>query len=214
VDSTVPAGFVNTGLVDVSAFCAGVAYAREFTDKFTVGGQIKYVTQHLGSSTYGIFEDQILIDSIVGENEISTLSYDFGLLFYPGFKSFAFGMSVRNFSPRVTYERIGFELPLTFALGVGMDILDLFGDYPDYSFNIGADMLHPRDWQEQYHVGGEIAYKGMVFLRVGYKFNYFAEGLNAGVGFNLAGVKLDYSYSTFDLEGFDMVNRASVGFSF
>ena len=150
-------GYENTGLFDVSAFCAGVAYAREFTDKFTVGLQVKYVSQLLGENEKG--------DSAGGyymeDNKTSTMSYDFGLLFYPGFKSFAFGMSVKNFSPRVTYEQIGFELPLTFALGVGMDVLDLFGEYPDYSFNVGLEGLHPRDWNEQYHIGGELAFKDM-----------------------------------------------------
>ena len=209
VDSTVSAGFVNTGLVDVSAFCAGVAYAREFTDKFTVGGQVKYVAQHLGSNMFQ-GEEAGVIDTV--DNEIFTMSYDFGLLFYPGFGSFAFGMSVRNFSPRVTYERIGFELPLTFTLGAGMDVLDFFGEHPDHSLNVGADMLHPRDWEEQYNIGAEFGYKNMIFIRVGYKFNYYAEGLNAGVGINMAGVKLDYSYSKHEL--YDMINRASVGFSF
>jgi len=212
VDSLAPAGFVNTGLLDVSAFCAGVAYAREFTDKFTVGLQAKYVTQHLGNNLFGIYEGGAVVDTLDEDNEISTFSYDFGLLFYPGFKSFAFGMSVRNFSPRVTYERIGFELPLTFALGVGMDILDLFGEYPDYALNVGLEGLHPRDWEEQYHVGVEGVYKDMIFLRAGWKFNYFLEDLNAGVGISLGGVKLDYSYSRMKL--YDMVNRFSVGFSF
>jgi hypothetical protein len=216
VDPTAEGGFTELdGGIDVSAFCAGIAYAREFTDKFTVGFQAKYVTQHLGSSSFGAaYEEGVPTDTITGENEIATLSYDFGLLFYPGFKSFAFGMSVRNFSPAVTYQRIGFELPLTFALGVGMNILDLFGDYPDFSVNVAADMLHPRDWDEQYHVGMELSYKDMFFLRGGYKFNYFAEGLNAGVGINVGGVKIDYSYSEFDLPGVDMINRVSAGFAF
>jgi hypothetical protein len=202
------AGYENTGLFDVSAFCAGVAYAREFTDKFTVGIQAKYVSQFLGENEKG--------DSAAGyymeDNKISTMSFDFGLLFYPGFKSFAFGMSVRNFSPRVTYERVGFELPLTFAVGIGMDVLDLFGEHPDYSFNIAADMLHPRDWQEQYHLGGELGFKDMLFLRVGYKFGYSQEGLNAGVGISYGGVRIDYSYSEFEL--YDMINRVSVGMAF
>jgi hypothetical protein len=121
-DSVASSGYVDIGLLDVSAFCAGVAYAREFTDKFTIGGQIKYVSQHLDESEFMILTNNNADTTFeTRENEMSTLSYDFGLLFYPGFKSFAFGMSVRNFSPRVTYERIGFELPLTFALGVGMD---------------------------------------------------------------------------------------------
>jgi hypothetical protein len=201
-------GWEDTGILDVGAFCAGFGYARKFTDKFTVGIQAKYVSQHLGENEKG--------DSVAGyyleDNKSSTVSFDFGLLFYPGFKSFAFGMSVRNFSPRVAYEKIGFDLPLTFALGVGMDILDLFGDYPDYSFNIGAEMLHPRDWQEQYNVGGEFGYKDMIFLRAGYKFNSYAEGLNAGIGINLRGAKIDYSYSKHDI--YDIINRVSAGFSF
>ncbi len=206
------AGYEDTGLLDVASFCAGLAYAREFTDKFTIGGQVKYVAQHLGSNDFLEVSEEGDSSSVSRENEISTLSYDFGLLFYPGFKSFAFGMSVRNFSPRVTYERVGFELPLTFALGVGMDILDLFGEYPDYSLNIGLEGLHPRDWDERYHVGGEFSYKDMLFLRAGYKFNYYLEGLNAGVGISIAGVKIDYSYSKVEL--YDMINRVSAGFSF
>lgn len=205
------AGYEDTGLLDVSAFCVGVAYAREFTDKFTVGGQVKYVAQHLGANDFAI-ESGEDTSSVSRENEISTPSFDFGLLFYPGFKSFAFGMSVRNFSPRVTYERIGFELPLTFALGVSMDILDLFGEYPDYSFNLAMEGLHPRDWDEQYHIGGEFSYKNMLFLRAGYKFNYYAEGVNAGIGISLAGVKIDYAYSKHEL--YDMINRVSAGFTF
>jgi hypothetical protein len=204
-------GFENTGLLDVSAFCAGVSYAREFTDKFTVGLQIKYVSQHLGENDFTVIED-VDTSVVTRQNEISTLSYDFGLLFYPGFKSFAFGMSVRNFSPRVTYERIGFELPLTFTLGVGMDILDFFGEYSDYSLNVGLEGIHPRDWGEQYNIGAELSFKDMLFLRAGYKFNAYAEGLNAGIGIGLAGVRIDYSYSENEL--YDMVNRASAGFSF
>jgi hypothetical protein len=196
-------GFIRTGDLDISAFCAGVGYAREFTEKFTVGAQVKYVAQQLGWN---------VVDSDTTDNEISTLSYDFGLLFYPGFKSFAFGMSVRNFSPRVTYEQIGFEMPLTFALGVGADIMDFIGDYEDISLELGAEMLHPRDWQEQFHLGAELGYMDMIFLRAGYKFRYSQEGVNFGAGLNVAGIRFDYSYSEFEL--FDSINRISAGLAF
>ena len=196
-------GYEDIGLLDVSAFSLGLGYSRSLSDKFAFGLHVKYVSQHLSASE---LEDGYI------QNRISTLAYDAGILFYPGFKSFAFGMSVRNFSPRVTYEQVGFELPLTFVLGVGMNILDLFGEYPEYTLNIGFEGLHPRDWEEQYHLGTEFAYKGVLFLRAGYKFNYYAEGLNAGIGLNLGGVRLDYSYSKHDL--YDMINRGSAGFSF
>ncbi|MEO0293464.1 MAG: PorV/PorQ family protein [candidate division WOR-3 bacterium] len=199
-------GFKDTDTLGVSALCVGVAYAKEFTEKFTVGAQIKYVAQHL-AETYS--------ENLGGykENEISTLSYDFGLLFYPGFKSFAFGMFVRNFSPRVKYEQIGFELPLTFSVGVGVDnLLDFFGSYPGMTLTVGAEMLHPRDWREEFNVGGEFGYNDMIFFRAGYKFRYSQEGLNFGVGLKSSGIKIDWSYSEFKL--FDWINRFSVGFSF
>ena len=205
LDTTTSSGYVVTGPIKTSSYCVGIAYAREFTDKFTVGAQIKYVMQQLGESSDPV------VDTLYSDNVISTLAYDFGLLFYPGFKSFAFGMSVRNFSPRIRYELDGFELPLTFALGIGLDLMDFLGEYPDYSFNIGAEMLHPRDWQEVFHLGGEFAYKDMFFLRAGYKFRYSQEGYNAGVGFSYGGVRIDYSYSEFRLFD-DMINRVSVGF--
>lgn len=207
IDTLAELGFVESGFLDVSSYCVGLGYAREFTDKFTVGAQVKYVMQKLDESA------EPGDPTVMRDNVVTTMSYDFGLLFYPGFESFAFGMSVRNFSPRVRYEMIGFELPLTFALGVGFDLMDFLGDYPDYSFNIAAEMLHPRDWQEEYHVGGEFGIYDMFFLRAGYKFGYSQEGLNAGVGISYAGVRVDYSYSQFDL--FDnMVNRVSIGMAF
>jgi hypothetical protein len=203
------AGYVETGVYHPHAFCAGLAYAREFTDKFTVGLHVKYVSQHLGWNRKAT---DVADSFAIVQNEISALSYDFGLLFYPGFKSFAFGMSVRNFSPRVAYEDLGFELPLTFTLGVAMDVMDFLGEYPDYSLNIAADGIHPRDWGEQYKVGAEFGYKDMIFLRAGWKFNCYSEGLTAGVGISYSGVKIDYSYSKHDL--YDFINRGSVGFAF
>ncbi|MEO0293212.1 MAG: PorV/PorQ family protein [candidate division WOR-3 bacterium] len=206
-------GFGDTGPLEVSAFCAGLAYAIEFTDKFTTGIQFKYATQHLGENMFEVpGVEPADTDTIVKKNETSTFSADFGLLFYPGFKSFAFGMSVRNFSPRVVYERIGFELPLTFTLGVSMDILDFFGEHPDYSLLVEIDGIHPRDWDEQILLGGEFGYKDMIFLRAGYQFNdYLENGLNLGAGIK-AKVRLDYAVSF--VRYYDMIHRASAGFSF
>jgi hypothetical protein len=214
VDETNPNGFtiLEDDPIEASAFCAGFAYAREFTDKFTVGGQIKYVSQHLGANEFMVVEPPADTSFVSRENKISTLSYDFGLLFYPGFESFAFGMYIRNFSPRVTYERIGFEMPLTFALGIGADILDFFGEHPDYSFNVAFEGVHPRDWQEMFNVGGEFGIRDILFIRAGYKFRCSQEGLNVGVGVSFRGVKIDYSYSEFDL--FDWINRVSLGMTF
>jgi hypothetical protein len=201
-------GYERTGPVDVSAFSMGLAYGRKFTDKFMIGGHVKYAYQHLGSNPMLNKET----DSIyIQVNEVSTIAYDFGTIFYPGFKSFRFGMSVRNFSGTVKYEEYNFQLPLTFKIGVGMDILDFFGDHPGKSFLVAIDAVHPRDYTERLLVGGEFSI-GMLKLRAGYKFNYDDEGLCAGCGIYTRNIKLDYAYS--DFGDFNLVNRVSLGVLF
>jgi hypothetical protein len=201
-------GFEETGSVDISAFAMGLAYGRKFTDRFMIGSHVKYAYQHLGSNPMLDPETDSLYTQV---NEVSTLAYDFGTIFYPGFKSLRFGMSVRNFSGAVNYEVYNFQLPLTFKLGIAMDILDLFGDHSGQSFLLAIDAVHPRDYSQRLQIGGEYSI-GVLKLRTGYKFNYDEEGLCAGVGIYAGGVKLDYAYNSFG--AFDFVNRVTLGVSF
>jgi len=201
-------GFVETGMLDIGAYAVGVTYAKTLTNKFTVGGQIKYAAQHLG--------ENLLANGETIENKVSGLAYDFGTIFYPGFKSFRMGMSIRNFSPQFKYQNTAFELPLKFTIGFAMDVLDFLGEHNNNSLLIAFDAIHPRDYPERIHLGGEYLFMDMVALRAGYKFNYDEEGLTGGVGFksNFGGldIKVDYSYSDFGI--FNAVNRFSMGLSF
>lgn len=202
-------GFEETGNVDVIAGAVGLAYARQLTSKFTLGGQIKYAYEHLG--------DNLLSTGETVENKVSGLAYDFGTIFYPGFKSLRVGMSIRNFSPQFKYEEEAFELPLIFRIGAAMDIFDLLSSGPaNSSFLLAVDALHPRDYTERIHIGGEFLYADMVALRAGYKINYDEEDFSLGVGikYNIGGIglKVDYAYTNLGI--FDAVNRFSVGFSF
>ncbi len=214
-------GYIETGLLDANSYIIGISYARKLTAKFTTGTQFKYISQRLGSNIYDptdVWED----DAVA--NEVSGLAYDFGLIFFPEFpkfESFGVGMSVRNFSPQYHFmlgdsAQAGgesFQLPLNLTIGIAVDIFDIFGKTnQDQSLMLGIDVIHPRDYTERVLVGTEYSYKGFFMLRLGYKFNYDEESLTAGVGFDLKGIKLDYSYGK--LDKFDMVNRASVGFAF
>lgn len=202
-------GYEETGNIAPGALAVGIAYGRALTDRFTVGGHIKYASQDLGSNLMG--------DSSIVNNEATSLAYDFGTIFYPGFKSFRLGMSILNFSPELRYQEEGFQMPLTFKIGVAMDLLDFMGEHPDHSFVLAVDAIHPRDYTERIHIGGEYWFKDMVALRAGYKLNYDEAGLNAGVGFktpDVGGVfiKVDYAYS--DMGVFNTVNRFSIGIVF
>ena len=200
-------GFIETGNVSVGAYAFGLAYARRLTDKFSVGGQIKYVSQHLGENLFA--------NGSTVKNKVSGLAYDFGTIFYPGFKSFRFGMSVRNFSPQFKYQETPFQLPLTFRIGFAMDVLDLMGEHSN-SLLIDVDAIHPRDYTERINIGGEYWFRNIFAIRGGYKFNYEEQGLTAGFGFkkDVAGfsIKMDYAYQDFGV--FSNVNRVSFGLSF
>ncbi len=202
-------GYVETGDVDVGAFAVGVGYARQLTDKYHLGAHVKYANQHLGANIFRPGGEEI-------ENRISGFAYDIGTIFYPGFKSFRFGMSVRNFSPQLKYEETPFELPLTFRIGFAMDAFDLIGGIPNNSLLVSVDALHPRDYTERIHIGGEYSLGDLIALRAGYKTNYDEEGLSLGFGLNyeLAGIalRIDYAYTDFGV--FNNVSRLTVGGSF
>ncbi len=200
-------GYEKTGNIDVGAYAIGVSYAKSLTDKFSVGGQIKYAAQHLGDNVFTEGGKSY-------KNEVSGFAFDFGTIFYPGFESLRFGMSVNNFSGQFQYEEDPFQLPLTFKIGVAMNVMDLLGDYEN-PLLIAIDAIHPRDYTERIHIGGEYWYKNMIAFRTGYKFNYDEEGFSVGIGFKrtIAGtnMKLDYAYS--DLGRFNAVSRVSLGIS-
>ncbi len=201
-------GYDDTGNVDVGAYAVGLSYARALTNKFTVGGQIKYAQEHLGESL-------LVAGGTSVQNKVSGIAYDFGTIFYPGFKSFRLGMSIRNFSNQFKYQQYAFQLPLTFTLGFAMDVLDFIGEHRN-TLLLAVDAIHPRDYTERINVGGEYVFNNMVALRAGYKYNYDEEGLCAGIGvkhtFGGVGIRLDYAYSDFGV--FSTVNRFSMGISF
>ncbi|MBC8401488.1 MAG: PorV/PorQ family protein [Candidatus Marinimicrobia bacterium] len=202
------AGFIETGNVDVDASAFGISFARGLTDRFSVGGQVKFVSQNLGKT---------LMPDGEKTNTTSGLAYDFGTIYYPGVKSFRFGMSVRNFSQDLKYEDDTFPLPLTFTIGSALDVTDflgIIGENHDLLFEI--DAIHPRDYTERINLGWEYGFKKMLFLRGGYKFNHDTEGLSLGFGLSLsvAGIMTNLSYSFNDAVDFSPINRISVGLSY
>jgi hypothetical protein len=216
IDPTTADGYVEIEEpFNMGAYAAGISYARRLTDKFMIGSNLKYSFEHLGMTPFKESEES---DSVwYEENETGTIACDIGTIFYPGFKSLRIGMSIVNFSTAQQYEYSegrtnSFELPVTFKMGGAMDILDLFGEYSDYSLLVDVELVHPRDFSKRYHMGCELGILKILKLRAGYKFGYDEEGIALGAGVNTGNIKLDYAYSEFGV--FDFVNRVSFGISF
>jgi hypothetical protein len=109
-------------------------------------------------------------------------------------------MSVRNFSGEVMYEEESFQLPLTFTMGVSMDLMDLVESASDqHSLLLSVDASHPRSYPEYIDLGLEYKFMDVFFARVGYMGNRDERGITFGSGVQVAGIQIDYSYTPFGI---------------
>lgn len=205
-------GFVELGEMNASAYAFGLAYSRKITSKFSIGGRISYVGQQLGESLIPIMSAGEEVGQKTVKNKTNSISYDVGTVFYPGFKSFRFGVSIMNFSRQIKYENDEFQLPLTFRLAGAINLMDFIDSSDQYHWLLDVEVLHHRDHSQRVLMGTEFSFKKMFFVRIGYKSNHDIEGLSFGLGVKIKGISIDYSYSP--VKYFDQVSRMSIGFSY
>ncbi len=213
VRADTPSGFEDTGTFSPSAMALGLGYARELSDRFSVGGNVKYARQSLGESIMSRSEESGAVTT--QSNSVSTAAFDFGILYATGFESLNFAVSIRNFSRELTYAEESFELPLTFNIGVSMDVTDLAPSVGDtHAFLVSVDAERPRDYPEQIKVGGEYTFMDLLSLRGGYTYPSDERGVNLGAGVNLGmndmHVSANYAYSQFGI--FGSVHRVGLAF--
>lgn len=207
-------GYINTGVMNPRALAVGIGYAKMISDRFGIGGQVKFAYQSLGKS------DVLVGDTYqTKQNVANVAAFDFGTIFKTGIKSLAFGMSVRNFSREISYEEEEFQLPLLFTLGISANVFDFIELHgPDQSLILSLDASHPRSHAEQLKIGAEYRFMQLIALRGGYISNESEDGFSYGVGISSKGlgisstnIEIDYSYTPFGV--FDKVQRITARFS-
>jgi hypothetical protein len=193
----------------VGSFAAGITYAHALTDRFVLGGTVKYVQEDL--------------DDLTSRN----VMLDMGTLYYVGYKSLRIGMSVLNFGsdmrPGGTYsitengeevdkEYEAFPPPTEGKFGIAMDAVGTESNVLTMSMEID----HAADEAEKAKVGFEWTYSGIASLRGGYVLNVEERGLSLGAGASVSrdnlNAHVDYSYSDFGRLG--AVHRVSVNVGF
>jgi hypothetical protein len=196
---------------DAASYAVGLSYARNLTDKFSIGFNAKYINERMYHSVANGF------------------ALDVGVLFDTQFKGLVLGMSIANYGTKMQLDgrdmqvqsdidqsisgnnpninaRLqtdAFDLPLMFRVGMSMDVLK---GLANSNLIVSVDALHPSDDVESVNVGGEYVFHDMLFLRAGYK-GLFAKdseyGLNLGGGikYNVGttAIRFDYSYIDFGL---------------
>ena len=201
-------GYEDTGNIETSSMAAGLGYAKQLTDKFSVGGQIKYARQSLGNSIIPV------TDSIrtTTDNNSGLLAFDFGTYYKTGFRSLTLGLAVRNFAREAKYVQESFQLPLTFALGVSMNLVEAVNfKSEDQKLMFAFQASNARSHAEQVSFGLEYEFRNIIALRGGYVTRNDEDDFTFGFGVSAVGLTLDYAYTPFG--EFDKVQRFSVRFS-
>lgn len=214
IDFDNPLGYKDIGTINPTAVAVGLLYANAITDQFSVGANLRYAIHDLGSVVTG---DDGSGGEVSESFSANTGILDFGVLYKTGFESLNFAMSLRNFSPEVKYDVEESELPLTFNIGISMNVLDLTRIDPEtHSMVVSIDAKRPRDFEEQLILGVDYSFLNRFSLRGGYGVPTEEETFSVGAGIRQPvgklALKVDYSYTEFGV--FGGINRISFQIDF
>lgn len=219
----------------------GLSYAQMLTDKFSVGGTMKFINETLAD------------ESATG------WAADVGTYYHTGWRSVRLAMEVQNFGPDMNFIDDPFQLPMNFTFGASAYVVNSSGrKWWTGADSVGTHALlaavswsHPNDNLEVYNIGFEYAYQNSVFLRCGKKINgfnrvswdeyqekvqngedatgydpwleyplfskngtFFGNGASLGAGLKLpsAGITIDYAFTSISF--LENIHRFSLGYRF
>jgi hypothetical protein len=203
---------------------AAISYSRNLTDRFSIGGSAKYISQKIYNES------------------ASGYAVDIGLLYITRFNGMRLGVSISNFGTEMRMQgkdllhpydedpnNLGnngtitsekqtqrWPLPLIYRVGASMDVVKM----SQTVLMLTTDVAIPSDNSTIINVGGELSWNQIFFLRAGYKSlmrQDTEEGLTAGVGFkyfvpSLGQVGIDYAFNDYGL--LEEIHTWGVSFSF
>jgi hypothetical protein len=176
----------------------GLSFARDLTDKLSMGITAKIVHENLIYKTATAF------------------AFDGGILFKTGFRNIVVDATIRHFGQQVKYIDQSFPLPQTFTIGASSFLLSdkdpLIAQSDQHSVRLAYEMVQPRDYDQQHCVGMEYGFESFLFLRGGYQFNSDEQSWSAGLGLQYNGLRIDYAYNDFG-QYLDAVHRFTIGYA-
>lgn len=191
-----------------SDLVTGISYARNLTNRFSIGGSLKYISQRIHNES------------------ASSVALDIGLLYQTLSETFRIGMSISNFGSDMTmdgkdlFHKIDLDpdngghnetivaklktdawpLPLFFRVGISSDVITT----DVLRLTVASDFFMPSDDVESVNFGIESGFLERVFIRAGYKAigdSESKEGLTFGIGAKTYvsgfGIVVDYAIQDF-----------------
>ncbi|MEW6511442.1 MAG: PorV/PorQ family protein [Bacteroidota bacterium] len=194
---------------DASSFGIGISYARNLTDRFSIGFNAKYIRE------------------VVWSESATGFAVDVGTLYAFEIEGLTLGVSITNFGTQMQlegrdlyfntdpngdvgsgpnnvgseYRTEGYNLPLTFRIGLAWELRPA----EDFRITPAVDATHTNDNTEYVNSGLEAGWRDIVFGRIGFKSAFLRDteqGLTWGVGlqYNIPAVgtiKLDYGFAKY-----------------
>lgn len=164
-----------------SDYAFSVAYARQVSDKFMVGLNGKVIKSYLYNTEIGA----------------SSFAFDVGTLYDIPILRSRLGVSLTNLGKDLQYLNEPYSLPTSLRFGILVDVVE----ESMHRIKTTLQVSRNNDAEEQYNIGGEYVFDGIIALRGGWKFAYDAEDVTFGFGANLSGMglsgKVDYGYNHF-----------------
>jgi len=204
----------------------GLSYARNITDRFSLGFTFKYIQEkiwHMTAQGIAIDAGTLFRTDILGGMVIGASISNFG----PAMK--LEGRDTRYFI-RVDENKEGsndriptnieldsWDLPLIFRLGLSTNAIQ--NDM--YRFTATLDAIHPNNDYESLNIGGEFAFMEFLMIRGGYNALFLADGeggLSLGVGINstllFSDTIFQFDYAFRDFGRLQNVHMFSLEFKF
>jgi hypothetical protein len=183
-------------MVQAGDLLIGLAVAKRFTDKLSIGVQVKYVQEKLDNYKF------------------SNVLFDVGTIYYTGFRQLRLGFALQHFGPDMKLVNQEFRTPLLFRVSAADQIFST----KDIALTLAAELVHPTDNVEWVNFGTEMSLLDYIKLRGGYRLDNDLSKMSFGIGIKppvLAGLdfKIDYSYTPSEIV-FNDIQRFSLGLAF
>jgi hypothetical protein len=148
----------------------GISYARNLTDRFSIGFTGKYIRQkiwHMTASAFALDIGTLFKTDLIGGLTIGASLLNFGTPMTLEGRDTRYFIRVDE-TKQGSNERIptniemdSWELPLIFQIGVSTNAINT----EDYRLTVAADAIHPNNDFESLNLGSEFSFMGFISLR-------------------------------------------------
>ena len=193
---------------NANQFFLGVTLGRAMTDRFSIGGTLKYYQENLD------------------EYQVKAVLADLGILYLVGLGDLKVGFAVKNFGSDLKPGGTPPAMPDGYVASTDFQKFPAptegtFGAAKTWhlSKKIGlvttADFNHPSGNKESFRFGTELGLREMLYLRGGYETSRVEGGWSAGFGLEFKKktflLRLDYAYV--DMGAFGIIHHISMDLS-